>query len=319
MVDFSKLKANRAQNTQKAVEALNQKSETNNEDSRFWKPTLDKEKGSGGAVIRFLPSKDEGALGYVTYYEHAFKGPTNKWYIERSLSSIGGKDSVASINARLWATNQEANKAICRRQKRQTRYVANILVVNDPAHPEFNGKTFLYRFGPMIFGFVEKALKPVADAITGKTPDVLDAFDMWEGADFELRIKDTKDGWNYGDSKFADVSPVADNDSLIEAVYNQTLSLAEFVDNKNYKSVADLDKRLIEVLGLTISGLEVIEGYGKSFPSSTQQQASAPAQASSETPATPAVPFDADPVKSTTTFGSSEDEDFFNDLMKDNA
>ena len=57
-------------------------------DERFWKPTRDKA-GNGYAVIRFLPGDAEAPTPWVRYWEHAFKGPSGQWYIEKSLTSIG--------------------------------------------------------------------------------------------------------------------------------------------------------------------------------------------------------------------------------------
>ena len=56
------------------------------EDTNMWKPTVDKA-GNGYAVIRFLPSEKE--VPWVRYWDHGFKGPTGKWYIEKSLTSLG--------------------------------------------------------------------------------------------------------------------------------------------------------------------------------------------------------------------------------------
>jgi hypothetical protein len=337
MVDFAKLKANRAENTQKLVESLVKTSSSNNtdDDARFWKPTMDPKTKVGGAVIRFLPSKDDSAVGYVSWYEHSFQNLANQqWYIERSLSSIGQQDSLASLNRRLWATGIKENKAIASKQKRNQKFVTNILVVNDPIKPENNGKVFLYKFGPKIFGFIESALKPKADPITGVTPAMLDAFDMWEGANFEVRFHDTDNGWNYDACKFSTPSPVAASDALIEAVYNQVYSLEDFVDAKQYKTNEQLDKRLLTVLGTHIVGLEVIEGKGFSVDttkaaSQTQAPPSgyvAPATSVSTaaivgtqfvSSADTSVPFDVTP--SEPVFASDSDDAFFNNLMNGNG
>lgn len=322
MVDFAKLKANRSANTAKLLEAMN-KQETqgsNQDDSRFWKPTLDDEKGVGAAVIRFLPVPDEETLSYSKYFEHAFKGPTGKWYIEKSLSTIGQRDCMSSLNGRLWATGVESDKELARKFKRQTRYIANILVVNDPAKPENNGKVFLYRFGPKVFEFIQTLLKPTPDELTGQTPPSVDAFDMWEGANLQLRMTKTKHGWNYDKTDWSAVCPVAKSDSDIEAVFKQTSSLVEFTAPTQFKSAEALEKRLVEVLGSGYVGsdVEVIEGGYKG--SVTQQQtASAPAQTTrnSSSNLDDDIPLTPD-NKSTSPFKddlSDDDDEFFNSLM----
>ena len=58
-------------------------------DERLWKPELDKS-GNGYAVIRFLPAPTGEELPWVKLWKHAFQGPTGKWYIENSLTTLNG-------------------------------------------------------------------------------------------------------------------------------------------------------------------------------------------------------------------------------------
>ena len=72
-------------------------------DERLWKPELDKS-GNGYAVLRFLPAVHGEDLPWAKVYTHAFQGPTGQWYIENSLTSVGGKDPVSEYNSKLWNT-----------------------------------------------------------------------------------------------------------------------------------------------------------------------------------------------------------------------
>ena len=72
--------------------------------------------GNGYAVIRFLPPDGED-LPWVKLFSHAFQGPGG-WYIENSLTTIGGKDPVGELNRELWNSGTDANKDIVRKQKR---------------------------------------------------------------------------------------------------------------------------------------------------------------------------------------------------------
>ena len=74
-------------------------------------------------------------LPWVRYWDHGFKGPTGKWYIERSLTSIGQDDPVGELNSKLWNSGIDADKEEARRQKRRLHYVSNVLVVSDPGNP----------------------------------------------------------------------------------------------------------------------------------------------------------------------------------------
>jgi hypothetical protein len=83
---------------------------------------------------------------------------------------------------RLWNSGIEAQKNIARDRKRQQKYISNVLVIEDHAKPENNGKVFLFKYGPKIHEKIQEAISP-------KFPDQkpINPFDMWEGADFKLR------------------------------------------------------------------------------------------------------------------------------------
>ena len=325
MQDFKKFMAEREANKQKKAELIKTQSETknyDNNDSRLWKPTMDKAKGVGGAVIRFLPDGNQDNLfNYVTWFHHNFKNPaTDKWYIERSLTSLKelGRDSIYTLNGKLYKSsgndknhpNRKASSLIGRKQ----RFISNILVINDPANPDNNGKVFLYEFGKAIYNKIDAVQSPKEDAITGVTPEALDPFDIIEGANFEIRIKDTENGWNYDDSRFATSTPLATNDAVFEAIFKQLHDLTPFITPDNYKTNEELNKRLIEALGTTFCGFEVVEGYvGKApTPSIKVEQSEAPKQAQADSND---LPFDPDPVANSTDFASEEDKAFFDSLM----
>ena len=89
------------------------KNDSNNssQDDRFWRPELDKS-GNGYAVIRFLPESEGEELPWVRIWNHGFQGPTGKWYIENSLTTLNQKDPVSEYNSVLCNSGTEANKEI---------------------------------------------------------------------------------------------------------------------------------------------------------------------------------------------------------------
>lgn len=100
-MSFAQLKKSSNKAIQKLASAAEKVSgdSKNYDDDRFWKPTLDKA-GNGYAVIRFLPAPDGEDLPWVRYWDHGFKGPdTGRWYIEKSLTSIGQDDPVNFVAA----------------------------------------------------------------------------------------------------------------------------------------------------------------------------------------------------------------------------
>jgi hypothetical protein len=212
-------------------------------DDRIWKPTVDKA-GNGYAVLRFLPAGEGQELPWVRYWDHGFKGPTGQWYIERSLTSIGQTDPVGELNSKLWNTGIEEDKGTARQQKRRLHYVSNILIVSDPANPEREGKTFLYQYGKKIHDKIMDMMQPEFADETPTNP-----FDMWEGADFKLKIRNVEGYRNYDKSEFASPAAISSDEDKLEALYNGMYDLAEFEDPKNYKTYAELKAKLMKVLG----------------------------------------------------------------------
>ena len=262
-MSLSALKKNRQEmldRLKKAAGDQGQSSNSRQADDRLWRPTFDKERGIGSAVIRFLPAKEGEDLPWAKVIKHAFKGPTGKWYIENSLRTIGGSDPVAALNSRLWNSGVESDKDIARDQKQKIEYTVNVLVIKDPANPENEGKVKLYRFGPMIFKMIEEKMFPKFDDESPMNP-----FDPWEGANFNIKIvgkqvgKDTVP--NYEKSTFSEPAAMGDDD-YIESIYEQVYSLSEFTASSNFKSEDELKRKLFDVLGPTVgSGIVTVEGY----------------------------------------------------------
>lgn len=222
------------------------------EDTRFWKPERDKA-GNATATIRFLNRTEGDELPWVKVFSHGFKGPTGRWYIENSLTTIGQPDPVSELNMKLWNSttdDQSPARKQARAQKRKLNYIANILVVNDPKHPENNGQVFLFKFGKKIFDKIMDKARP-----TFEDEDPVNVFDYWEGANFKLRMK-MADGFpNYDSSDFEAVSPIAEDDEDILEVVNRQYKLSEFTDPKNFKSYDELKKKLDAVLsGAPVAG-----------------------------------------------------------------
>ena len=229
--------------TQKLVkEVEKQNGGGGGQDDRLWKPEMDKS-GNGYAVIRFLPAPEGEDLPWVKLFSHAFQGPGG-WYIENSLTTIGGKDPIGELNRELWNSGNEADKETVRKQKRKLSFYANIYVVKDPANPQNEGKVFLYKFGKKIFDKIMEAMQPEYEDETAINP-----FDFWAGANFKLKLKKVAGYWNYDSSEFAAPSPLLDDDDALEALWKKQYSLQALVAADQFKSYEDLEKRLKMVLG----------------------------------------------------------------------
>jgi hypothetical protein len=250
----------------KEMEKLNTTSEKKGDD-RFWKLERDKS-GNGSAVIRFLPAPavdGDDALPWVRLFSHGFQGPTGKWYIENSLTTLKMKDPVGEYNTELWGdrtiedpTYRFNERKQARVQKRKLNYISNIYVVSDPKNPENEGKVFLFKYGKKIFDKITMLMNPEFE---GDAP--VNPFDFWAGANFKIRIRTVEGYPNYDQSIFDTPKPLLSDDSELEQLWNKEYSLKEFIDPKSFKSYEDLQKRLNEVLG---ESKPVVSAVAKTAP-----------------------------------------------------
>jgi hypothetical protein len=285
-MSFANLKS-KSMDVSKLVSAANEMNGGGTEkksygDDRFWKPTVD-EGGNGYAVIRFLPAAEGQELPWVRYWDHFFKGPSGQWYIEKSLTTIGQNDPVSELNTRLWNSGIEDDKDTARKQKRRLHYVSNILVVQDPSNPANNGKVFLYDFGKKIFDKIMDKMQP---EFPGEEPVV--PFDFWNGADFQLKIRNVAGYRNYDKSEFKAPSALYEADEVkLEATYNQMFDLGEFTAPTSFKPYDELKGRLEVVLGTAVGANAVAatanisqtaeENVGRSAPEPEIVSSPAPA------------------------------------------
>ena len=225
-----------------------EKSNSYGDGYNYWKLEIDKDKGTGSAVIRFLPPKDS-ELPYVKIYSHFFKGDDNRWCIvDRCPSTYGEQCPICNANSNLWNNGQE-DKA--RQRKRRTNYVFNILVVKDPSNPENEGKIFLFKCGPAIFSIITDSMTPQFDGEEPKRP-----FDLYGGHNFNLRVRSdaSRGGLASYDKSFFDEKPtdVAKNDAELERIYNSMVNLDE------YKNVGRLDDAELEKKACFAYGTQMV-------------------------------------------------------------
>jgi len=329
-MSFKSLKQNAKANFEKLANQLQKEqagSYAGDDGDRFLKVTRDKG-GNASILLRFLPGlEEEDFLSYVKYYSHGFKGPTGKWYIEDSLTSLGKPDPVGEYNSRLWNSvdsDESPQRKLVRLNKRRLHYVSNVYVMKNSVEPQYDGTVKLYKYGMKIFDKINDKMFPKFD-----DQEAFNPFDIYTGANFRLRVSTIKEGNNnypnYDKSAFDNPSALSDDESLLESVYNGQQSLKSFVDPKNYKSYDELRAKFIQVMGLTEAEFEagVLPGSGARSASRTQA-AAAPWEDEVETapvrtraaPERQAASSKPAPTKAAKT----EDDDdlaFFRDLAED--
>jgi len=286
---------------------------TNKNDEKFWKPELDKA-GTGSAVIRFLPTVIGEEFPFVQLYTHGFKGPGGKWFIDNCPTSIKEDCPACKANSELWNAGGEGSpqRKMASDRKRKLSYISNVLIVNDPKHPENNGKVFLYRYGKKIFDKIKDMIDPPAEFAD---MEPIDPFCPETGANFKLRVVKVENFPNYDKSAFDTTSTAIGNEDRIAEVLNSMHALNSILDPKEFKTYADLKKRFEQVSGGTAPASDVdpadqepvVEEVAEAPVSRTAAPAAAP-KVRAPRPARSAAPVD-----------ESGDDDYFANLAKADA
>ena len=244
-------------------------------DDRYWK--LERDKSSNGyAIIRFLDSPEKEDFPFVKIYTHGFKGKGG-WYIENSLTTIDQQDPVSEANSELWNSGIDSNKQIARDRKRRLQYISNIYVVQDQAHPENEGKVFLFKYGKSIFDMIQAAGEPQFE---DESP--VNVFNLFNGANFKLKARKADGFVKYDKSTFEESSQWLKDESEMETLYNGLYSLEAEIAEDKFKSYDELKKKFARVIGASMD-----------TSSFTAESVSVPTTTMTESDD---LPFDGDPI-----------------------
>jgi hypothetical protein len=287
-------------------------------DKRLWSP--DKKAESGLYIIRFLPDLEGNP--FVKVYSHQFKYQIDgltKWYIKPCANTFGydRECPVCKKNMEYYKSSFKSDQELSKQRGRKLKYVANILVIKDPTTEENNGKVMIFEFGQKIYEKIARHMFPTpADQ---EDPDFVAfiPFDLYEGADFKLKVKQQGDFPNYDESLFSPVKPLGD-DKRIEAVMKQTYLLSEFLDESKFPTKDAVIKELGTLLGLSGVSEEVkaddiddedIPDFETPKPTKPVKPAK-PAKAATAVEPAEDVPFSTDEDE------IGEDDKWFEDLNK---
>ena len=278
--DMKKKRGDKLQSLLKETAKINAPTKGQGDDDRFWRPELDKS-GNGMAVVRFLPPPDDEDLPWSRSWNHGFQGPGG-WYIENSLTTLGQKDPVSEHNSQLWNSGIEANKEIARKQKRRLTYVSNVYILKDPSNPQNEGQVRLYKYGKKIWDKLNDKMNPQFEDETPVNP-----FDVWEGANFKIKIRKIDGFSNYDKSEFENPAPLDEDEGKMETIWKTEHSLEEFTDPKNFKTYTELKEKLDRVLGITTTSTPTDVPFDGGKPMTTPHVP--PATAVAHVPPTTAV------------------------------
>ena len=240
-MSFADLKRKSQSSFEFLQKELEKSSTQSGADERLWKPELDAS-GNGYAVVRFLPAPEGESVPWAKVYNHAFKGPGG-WLIDNCPTTNGDKCPICATNTKLWNSGHESDKDVARQRKRKLSYYSNIYVVNDPKNPDNNGKVFLFKYGKKIHDKILAAMQP---EFQDETP--VNVFDLWEGANFKIKIRTIGGYWNYDASEFAAPAALSNDDDELETIWKQEYSLEAFTNASEFKTYEELETRMSSVL-----------------------------------------------------------------------
>ncbi len=245
----------------KGVGALADKiNQTRQVDERFWQATRDKQ-GNANTIIRFLPQQDLEGNPWTQYFDHFFK--TDKGYfVEKCPTTLGEDCPVCQANGKHWDDAGGEPSLVpeyVKARSRKYHYVANILVIKDPANPANEGKVFLFKFGKSIFNMIKACIKPEFD---DEMP--IDPFDVDEGANFNFKIIKKGEYPNYDKSSFQAPSALYEDDqATLEKVVESLYPIKEFKYESEMKSYDELAVLFHEKTGEGAVNEEVKESANK--------------------------------------------------------
>ena len=166
-------------------------------------------------------------------------------------------------------------------RKRKKSYYSNVYVVKDPANPENEGKVFLFKYGEKIHEKIMKAMQPAYE-----DEDPIDAFNLWQGANFKLVARQDRYR-NYDDSSFATPGPLLDDDDAMEEIWKQCYSLQDLIAPDQFKSYEELQQRMNEVLNISPTAPQVdpeVEDEESDWQAEVAPAAVSPVSAEDEDP-----------------------------------
>ena len=178
-------------------------------------------------TVRLIPNVESPEKTFFHYFTHAWESfATGQYMSQVSPHTFQQKDPIAETRFSLGKHGTDEEKAKASKIMRRENWLVNVYVVNDPAHPENNGKPKLLRYGKQLH-------KIITDAITGEDSDEFGArvFDLTEkGCNFKIKVERQGEYPTYVSSRFASptsidgldengISQLLENPSDLESVF----------------------------------------------------------------------------------------------------
>lgn len=172
----------------------------------IYRPKISDKKKGYVSTIRFLPSlTKEGKVAQAAIEKHQhyvdFKNhPELAGYYD-CMKNFTDKCDFCTMYWKLKNSKNASDVEKAELISRNTKYYSYILVIEDEQNRELEGKILIYPYGYKI----KEKIKDQKDGISG---DPCNVFDLANGKNFKLVMKQLGEYPNYDSSTFMDISPI---------------------------------------------------------------------------------------------------------------
>jgi hypothetical protein len=156
-----------------------------------------KAEGKVIVVMRFLPYHPEKSP-VVGVLQHRIQNSSGEFLSFMCPKTLGNHCSICDESRKYYNTKNKELEKVGSNLYRKKLYYANVLIINDIANPDNNGKVFPFRFGAQLYEVIKTATEP------SPIPDMPSAkpFDIFAGNNFILMAVVENGQPKYSYSKF---------------------------------------------------------------------------------------------------------------------
>lgn len=192
-------------------------------------------------VLRLLPTLEEGKDPLYHYFIHQWNNPiTGKFTSALSLQTFGDRDPIAEYRWKKFKEWKDVNPTTENKEykgdiQQKEQWLINVLVVDNPAEPEMNGKVKILRMGPQLKAIID-------DATTGERSEEFgwDIFDPTAGYDFKIVAKAKGEFTSFETSFFTSKTKTKITEDELESIYENLHDLTKVESVKTFDELQDL-------------------------------------------------------------------------------
>lgn len=190
-------------------------------------------------LVRLIPNLKDINKTFFYHVQHGWNSFATGQYVSALSLPKGEYDPIGQTRYKLlYKSNNDADKVKGAEIKRTEKWLANVLVVDDPVNKQNNGKVMILRFGKQLHKIIEDAMK--------ETEDYGDRiFDLSErGCNLKIKVEKQGEFPYYGSSRFTTPKEIEGLDGKKqEQVYENVYDLESVFPRKNKE---ELEKMLEE-------------------------------------------------------------------------